>query len=53
MFGRDFIKSQTGFVMFLAIVGLLSIPNVTGWIPYWVPLLIVLSLAFMYWQKYV
>jgi hypothetical protein len=52
MFGRDFIKSQTGFVLFLAIVGFLSIPNVTGWIPIWVPFLIVLSLALIYWQKY-
>lgn len=52
MFGKDFMKTQSGFVLMLVVIAFCSIPNVTGWFPIWVPFLIVLSLALLYWQKY-
>lgn len=52
MFGRDlFNKPTTGLVMLLIPVAFVSAPGV-NWFPIWVPFLIVLALAFMYWQKY-
>jgi hypothetical protein len=52
MFGRDFIKSQTGFILMLTVIGFVSIPNVVGWFPIWIPFLMVLVLALSYWQKW-
>lgn len=52
MFGRDFIKSQSGFILMLVIIGFVSIPNVVGWFPIWIPFLIVIVLALSYWQKW-
>ena len=52
MFGKDFMKTQSGFVLMLVIIGFVSIPDVVGWFPIWKPFLIVLALALMYWQKY-
>lgn len=52
MFGKDFMKTQSGFVLMLVIIGFMSIPDVVGWFPIFIPFLIVLALALMYWLKY-
>lgn len=51
MFGRDVLNKQTGTILMLVVVSFASAPGV-DWFPLWVPFLIVLTLAFMYWQKY-
>lgn len=51
MFGRDFFKTNAGIILMLVIVGFVSAPGV-GWFPLWIPFLIVLTMAFLYWQKY-
>lgn len=51
MFGKDFFRGSTGFIFLLIGVSIVSAPGI-GWFPLWVPFLIVLSLAFLYWQKY-
>lgn len=52
MFGKDFMKTQSGFVLMLVVIGFVSIPDVVGWFPIFIPLLIILALALMYWQKW-
>ena len=51
MFGKDIFNKQTGLTLFLFGVALVSNP-VVNWYPLWVPFLIILGLAFAYWQKY-
>ncbi len=51
MFGKEFIRSTSGFILVVVIVAFVSAPGV-DWFPLWVPFLLVLSLAFLYWQKY-
>lgn len=55
MFGKDILNKQSGFVLLIFAIALVSIPSNIGgpgWYPIWVPFVLVLSLAFMYWQKY-
>lgn len=49
-FGPDSMRGQTGLILFLIMVGFVSAPGV-DWFPLYVPLLIVLIMAFMYWMK--
>lgn len=51
MFGKDILNKQTGSILMLFGVALVSNP-VVNWYPLWVPFLMVVGLAFMYWQKY-
>lgn len=52
MFGKEFMKTPTGLVLMLIVVCFVSIPTIVAWFPVWIPFLIVVALAFMYWQKY-
>ena len=49
-FGKDFFKGNTGFVIMMVVIGFASAPGI-DWFPLWVPFLIVVALALMYWTK--
>jgi len=51
MFGKEFFRTNAGFIIMIVVVSFVSAPGV-DWFPLWVPFLLVLSLAFLYWQKY-
>jgi uncharacterized membrane protein len=50
LFGQDFLRSQTGLIIMLVIIGFVSAPGV-DWFPLWVPFLVVLIIAIQYWHR--
>jgi len=50
-FGRDVFRGNTGIVVMLIFVSFVSAPGV-DWFPLYVPFMIILTLAFLYWIKW-
>lgn len=50
-FGKDILRGNTGLILMMIFVAFVSAPGV-DWFPLWVPFMIVLSLAFLYWIKW-
>jgi hypothetical protein len=51
MFGKEFFRTNGGFIVMIIAVSFVSAPGV-DWFPLWVPFLLVFTLAFLHWQKY-
>lgn len=49
-FGKDVFKGQTGMIILLIVVSFVSAPGV-DWFPLWVPFVIIVALAFLYWLR--
>lgn len=55
LFGKDVLNKTTGLMLMIFGMALVSVPSSAGgpgWYPIWVPFAVVLTLAFMYWQKW-
>ena len=50
-FGKDVFRGNTGIIIMLIFVAFVSAPGV-DWFPLYVPFMIIFSLAFMYWMKW-